>query len=55
MNEIPLKVFAILGLEAGVITGLGIIMFYTVRTVYQTTVDNRWTDWSYITGGKDRG
>ena len=44
MNEIPTKVYAALGAEIGLLTGMGIILFYTLRIVHKVTVDKRWND-----------
>lgn len=43
MSEIPAKVFAVVGLEAGLFIGFGIALFHTVRVITVATKQKSWS------------
>lgn len=42
MNTIPAKVYVVLGAEAGLFVGLGIILYHTARIVAEATKQHSW-------------
>lgn len=55
MNNIPAKVVYIVSAEAGVIVGLAVVMFYTLRAAHAIHVAGRWSDFNRLSGGKSIG
>lgn len=42
MRDIPMKVLAVISVETGLFVGMGVILFYTLRTCYTATVNKAW-------------
>lgn len=42
MNEVPAKVYAVIGAEAAAFVGFGIFLFHTVRVVVTATKNGSW-------------
>lgn len=42
MKEIPMKVVVLLGAEAGLFAGFGLILCVTLRAVHHISAEHRW-------------
>jgi len=48
MNEIPAKIYALVGAETGLFVGMGIIIAITLRSVRTATVNHHWDGFKQI-------
>lgn len=48
MNEIPAKIYALVGAETGLFVGMGIIIAITLRSVRTATVNHTWAGFNTI-------
>lgn len=42
MRDMPMKVVALLSTEVGITLGMGVVLYFSIRTVIKATVEGQW-------------